>query len=67
MKRYKFVVTIALLTMVLAACGQPTIESNAGPTRSPLPTAPVSPISPLPTPQIEADAEVENYQNCACK
>lgn len=58
MKKLAFVFMIAIV-MVLAACGQSAPDNSVRPTDSPLPTAPVSPISPLPAPQLEPDAETQ--------
>jgi hypothetical protein len=63
--KFKAILMVTLVAVLLAACGQPTADSGARPTAtsfptlSPLPTAPVSPISPispLPVPPLEPDA-----------
>lgn len=59
MKKCEFISTIGILILLLAACGQTTGESTTGPTESPLPATPVSPLSPLPTPQLELDTEAQ--------
>jgi hypothetical protein len=59
MRKFKSVLVITIVTVLLAACGQPATDSGARPTESPLPTAPVSPVSPLPVPQFEPDAEAQ--------
>ncbi len=52
-------VSMMVIMMLLAACGQPAPDTSVRPTESPLPTAPVSPISPLPAPQFAPDAETQ--------
>ncbi|MGC9396448.1 MAG: hypothetical protein ACP5J4_16515 [Anaerolineae bacterium] len=59
MKKFEVVLVMTIVTMLLVACAQPTADSGAGPGESPLPTAPVSPISPLPVPQLGSDAEAQ--------
>ncbi len=56
MKKFEFVFGMTIVMALLVACGQPTTDSQARLTESPLPTAPVSPISPLPVPQFESEA-----------
>jgi hypothetical protein len=59
MRTFKVVLVMAIVTVLLAACGQPAADSGARPSESPLPTAPVSPISPLPVPQLESSLETQ--------
>jgi len=57
MKKFEFVFVMTIVMVLLMACGRPTPDSDARPTESPLPTAPVPPISALPTPKLEAEAQ----------
>ena len=63
MKKFEIILAMAIVTILVVACSQPTADSGAKPTEtsfptaSPLPTAIVSPISPLPVPQPESDTE----------
>jgi hypothetical protein len=61
MKKLKFAFMLAIVTMILVACGRPTADSSVQPTLSPLPTAPVSPISPLPVPPLKTGAEEQPF------
>lgn len=61
MKKSMFV--CVLVTLLLAACGRPT--TGSGPAESPLPTAPVSPIttiSPLPVPPLESETREQKLE-----
>ena len=61
MKKFEFVFVMVIATVLLVACGRPTADRGVSPTLSPLPTAPVSPISPLPVPQLESEAEEQKF------
>ena len=52
MKKFEFVF-VMVIVILLVACGRPTPDST------PRPTAPVSPVSPLPVPQLDPDAETQ--------
>ncbi len=59
----KSVFVFVLITLLVAACGRPT--TGSGPAESPLPTAPVSPIttiSPLPVPQRESETRDQKLE-----